>query len=589
MAIDTETMQLIERVVARAVSNATSLKGASDEIAKGVTQYVGARYVPLFAEPLEWDKTKAYEPLTIVLYQGNSFTSRQYVPTGVEIDNESFWANTGNYNAQVEQYRQEVKTYDGRITANADAIAKETEDRTAAVDAEKTRATAAEQTLQGNIDAEKTRATAAEQTLQGNIDDVLKQLRYTVGADQPYKTIESAVKTANAVGGNAFIFITPGTYNESINMYNYEKCDSYTFFAPSLGSVIWKSDKNYGYNYPCINASKSIYCENIVFVKGSPSLTGSGNGGYAVHQDSEHPDITAIYSNCRMISYENAAFGCGTRTNNDVRVMNCHLISYKKNNKNGALLYHSGPVGTIGEKFTLIGNVVQGLNDGCYGCNIYKTVGSKGEDSEYIFIDNFISGKQLNADVSGISIFTPTDNETTWESSATTWYGNNLDEMNYSSNAMSGPLSFGIYKPSSVDKVTKKVGFFYSSDNTFGLGFRLNSEYGCYYSMNPITGKSNISLNGSLRDAIGLSPLSEINYFDTTVYAIGCIVILNVSSVLPAHGTLPNTLKPKTDTVIAGTASDGSISKMTLKTDGTYTIDKPDKAYTYNAIYIRDI
>ena len=165
MAIDTETMQLIERIVARSVANATSLKGAADEITKGVTQYVGARYVPLFAEPLEWDKTKAYEPLTIVLYQGNSYTSRQYVPVGVELTNESFWAETGNYNAQVEQYRQEVKSFDGRITANANAIETETTNRTAAVAAEKTRAEGEEQTLQENIDAEKTRAEGEEQKL----------------------------------------------------------------------------------------------------------------------------------------------------------------------------------------------------------------------------------------------------------------------------------------------------------------------------------------------------------------------------------------------------------------------------------------
>ena len=52
-----------------------------------VTQYVGARYVPLFADPLEWDKTRAYEPLTIVYHNGNSYTSRQYVPVGIEITN----------------------------------------------------------------------------------------------------------------------------------------------------------------------------------------------------------------------------------------------------------------------------------------------------------------------------------------------------------------------------------------------------------------------------------------------------------------------------------------------------------------------
>ena len=86
-----------------------------------VTQYIGARYVPLFADPLTWDITKAYEALTIVYYQGNSYTSRQAVPAGIDITNDTFWALTGNYNAQIEQYRAEVQAYDGRITANTAA------------------------------------------------------------------------------------------------------------------------------------------------------------------------------------------------------------------------------------------------------------------------------------------------------------------------------------------------------------------------------------------------------------------------------------------------------------------------------------
>lgn len=71
-------------------------------------QYVGSRYVPKFADPYEWDSTQVYEPLTIVTYQGNSYTSRQYVPAGKQITDTEFWVETGNYNAQIEQYRQEV-------------------------------------------------------------------------------------------------------------------------------------------------------------------------------------------------------------------------------------------------------------------------------------------------------------------------------------------------------------------------------------------------------------------------------------------------------------------------------------------------
>lgn len=87
-----------------------------------VTQYVGARYVPLFSEPLAWDSKTAYEPLTIVYHEGNSYTSRQYVPEGIDIANEKYWALTGNYNAQIEQYRKEVQAFDGRIKQNADDI-----------------------------------------------------------------------------------------------------------------------------------------------------------------------------------------------------------------------------------------------------------------------------------------------------------------------------------------------------------------------------------------------------------------------------------------------------------------------------------
>lgn len=73
-----------------------------------VREYIGARYVPLLADPVEWDSTREYEPLTIVIHQGNSFTSRQSVPVGIDILNEHYWAATGNYNAQTEAYRRET-------------------------------------------------------------------------------------------------------------------------------------------------------------------------------------------------------------------------------------------------------------------------------------------------------------------------------------------------------------------------------------------------------------------------------------------------------------------------------------------------
>lgn len=69
-------------------------------------QYVGARYVPKIMG--EWNKALQYEALSVVTYMGNSFTSKVPVPANIDISNQSYWVNTGNYNAQVEQYRKET-------------------------------------------------------------------------------------------------------------------------------------------------------------------------------------------------------------------------------------------------------------------------------------------------------------------------------------------------------------------------------------------------------------------------------------------------------------------------------------------------
>lgn len=82
---------------------------------EGYNTYVGARYVPIFDG--EWDNTKKYEPLVIVVHEGNSYTSRTFVPIGADILDESYWALTGNYNAQVEQYRNEVAEYKEEVSA----------------------------------------------------------------------------------------------------------------------------------------------------------------------------------------------------------------------------------------------------------------------------------------------------------------------------------------------------------------------------------------------------------------------------------------------------------------------------------------
>lgn len=80
-------------------------------------KYVGHRYVPkIFGE---WDKTNSYEGLSIVTYEGNSYTSKQHVPVGIDIKNENYWVVTGNYDVQVEHYRQEVRDMKEEVESKA--------------------------------------------------------------------------------------------------------------------------------------------------------------------------------------------------------------------------------------------------------------------------------------------------------------------------------------------------------------------------------------------------------------------------------------------------------------------------------------
>lgn len=83
-------------------------------------QYIGARYVPLIDG--EWDENKSYEPLTVVMYLTNSYTSKTFVPAGTLPTNTQYWALTGNYNAGIGALTERVNGIDEDITAINGAI-----------------------------------------------------------------------------------------------------------------------------------------------------------------------------------------------------------------------------------------------------------------------------------------------------------------------------------------------------------------------------------------------------------------------------------------------------------------------------------
>lgn len=81
-----------------------------------VREYVGARYVPLFDG--EWDNTKTYEPLTIVSVSNvASYTSKKFVPAGVDITDTEYWAETGVLNGQIVSLTGRVDALETKTTS----------------------------------------------------------------------------------------------------------------------------------------------------------------------------------------------------------------------------------------------------------------------------------------------------------------------------------------------------------------------------------------------------------------------------------------------------------------------------------------
>lgn len=78
-----------------------------------IKQYIGARYVPIMFGG--WDSKVAYSPLTIVIYKNNSYTSKKYVPVGIDIGDTNYWALTGSFNGLINENITKIADLTTRI------------------------------------------------------------------------------------------------------------------------------------------------------------------------------------------------------------------------------------------------------------------------------------------------------------------------------------------------------------------------------------------------------------------------------------------------------------------------------------------
>ena len=78
-------------------------------------QYIGARYVPKFYEnpdtgDMTWKSGVGYEPLTVVKYNDDTYTSKKPVPSNIgnPASNPIYWAKTADFNAALQALQNNV-------------------------------------------------------------------------------------------------------------------------------------------------------------------------------------------------------------------------------------------------------------------------------------------------------------------------------------------------------------------------------------------------------------------------------------------------------------------------------------------------
>jgi hypothetical protein len=172
--------------------------------------YIGARYVPIFADPVEWDDEREYEPLTIVTHNGDCYTSKCYVPKGAQLPpypegQTKYWVKTSDYNGQfadlkktvldlsrlVEKFQKDNKDFTDLINNWNEKVQQWETDMTAwgeRLDTVESHVT----DLTNSLNAEIDRAKAAEQA---NAAAIAKE---TTDRKQAISELDAAYKAADA-------------------------------------------------------------------------------------------------------------------------------------------------------------------------------------------------------------------------------------------------------------------------------------------------------------------------------------------------------------------------------------------------------
>lgn len=297
-------------------------------------QYVGARYVPKIMG--EWDKNIPYEALSIVTYKGNSFTSKIPVPAKVDIGDETYWVNTGNYNVQLEEYRKEA--------LEAKQLANNTNTDLQAFKKNQTN-------TNNEINNKIGTTTSALNTLKNVVFDGDTPSVITVSKNGGrFHTINEAItfakKYCERFNRRVTILIYGGVYRESIVLTKNPGIDLIGIGMPEI-----ITDEPYP-NGPAYIYGDT-YIEGIYFHS-------IGRDSYALHLDGSTDTscgTTVNVVNCKFVSDNQPALGCGCTRGCQYTFINCLFYG-----TDGIYLHNEASANVDKQLFHAIGCKINGKN-----------------------------------------------------------------------------------------------------------------------------------------------------------------------------------------------------------------------------------
>lgn len=256
----------------------------------------------------------------------------------------------------------------------------------------------------------------------------------TVGQGHEHVTIQDAVNAAADSKDNPVtILIMPGIYNESIHVGGQRHL---SLIGVNKKTCIVRNDTGY-YNDAPLEIEGDAMIKNLTFISthdATPNVPVDSLRSYAVHADFPGAGTTE-FIDCDMISMQNAAFGCGLRQDQTVKLIRCNLFSHTPIESsmlaNGSLFCHSAIDANTSNQHLIVDgcHVESDLSWAIYIADVNQTFGDKtGTDMDVAFYRNlFYSHEKGKTDIihkesgtgfSGTIKLNPMS------------YGNNLPELN---------------------------------------------------------------------------------------------------------------------------------------------------------------